>query len=296
MRQRAAACSPLATSSSTSNRQSGKAPNRFVNQVADSVGGVEVAHPVHVVDRARLPDGERAVEVLVGERRRSTRGRSSSRPSCAPTSSSPRPRPSLQSNRISPPSAARELRRLGDRHPAGEALADVGGGAALDRRPAGHQLRALAALGAAREHQVRARARAHGRGELLEAGAVARGRDQRDLAHRASVEVDRPQQVGDRLRVARGDVAEAGAKTDSAWLGVAALAGERGEAQQAERGGGVAGRDRVVVDVLAPGDQLLVIVRGGEEAAAARGRRSARSSRRRSRARRRTSARSKVAS
>ena len=57
-------------------------------------------------------------------------------------------------------------------------------------------------------------------------------------------------------------------KTPSARLLVGALAGQRREAQQAEGGGGVARGDRVVADLLAPGDQRFVVVGGREEAAA----------------------------
>ena len=85
--------------------------------------------------------------------------------------------------------------------------------------------------------------------------------------------------VGERWKsIARSRWAKA-----SGWLGgrfgeeaedafglllVAALAGQRGEAQQAHRRGAVAGGDRVVADLLAAGDQRFVVVGGGEEAAA----------------------------
>src|SRR4051794_5748639 len=49
---------------------------------------------------------------------------------------------------------------------------------------------------------------------------------------------------------------------------VGALAGQGGEPQEAERRGAVARRDRVVADLLAAGDQLLVVGRGREEATA----------------------------
>ena len=51
---------------------------------------------------------------------------------------------------------------------------------------------------------------------------------------------------------------------------VLVLPGQGGEAEEAECGRRVARRDRVVVDVLASDDELLVVVRGGEEAAALR--------------------------
>ena len=46
------------------------------------------------------------------------------------------------------------------------------------------------------------------------------------------------------------------------------LAGQARQPQQAERGGRAAGRDRRVLELLAAGDQRLVVGRGGEEAAA----------------------------
>ncbi len=58
------------------------------------------------------------------------------------------------------------------------------------------------------------------------------------------------------------------AKTRPRARAYARFAAQRREAQEAEGGGAVAGRDRVVADLLAAGDQLLVVGRGGEEAAA----------------------------
>src|SRR6201999_1581702 len=49
---------------------------------------------------------------------------------------------------------------------------------------------------------------------------------------------------------------------------VARIAGQPGEAQQTERGRRGAGRDRRVLELLAARDQRLVVVGGGEEAAA----------------------------
>src|SRR5262249_53918289 len=51
-------------------------------------------------------------------------------------------------------------------------------------------------------------------------------------------------------------------------VSVAALAAQRGEPQEAEGRRGVAGGDRVVADLLAPRDQILVVGGGREEGAA----------------------------
>ena len=91
--------------------------------------------------------------------------------------------------------------------------------------------------------------------------------DERDLPGRREVEVERPQQVGEGLGVAGGRAGEEAQHALRLAL-VGALAGQRREAQQAERRGAVARRDRVVADLLAARDQLLVVAGGREEAAA----------------------------
>ena len=58
---------------------------------------------------------------------------------------------------------------------AGEALADVGRGPAVDRVALEHQLGPLAALGAAREHEVGAVSRAHDARQLARPVGVAVG-------------------------------------------------------------------------------------------------------------------------
>ena len=185
-----------------------------------------------------------------------------------------------------------ELLRIGHRRLAGEVLADVGGGPALDRGTLAHQLGPLAALRPARQHHVRTVGGSDHRGEVRERGGgvgpVGR-RHQGDLAHRGEVEVERLEVVAEGVGVLDRRPREQAEDADGSLL-VGALAGERRQPEQPERGGGVAGGDRVVAEVLAAGDQLLVVVRGGEEAAALGRRRSARSSPRRSRGRRRTSA------
>src|SRR5512132_295464 len=152
-----------------------------------------------------------------------------------------------------------ELVRLGHRPPAHEALADIGGGAAVDRLAPLEQRHAVGV--AARQHDVRAEARAH---DALERAAV--GPHQRDLADGGDVEVDRLQQVAERGRVLRGERVQQPDRAERGLL-VAVLARERGEPQQPERRRRLAGRDRVVLDVLAARDQLLVVVGGREEAA-----------------------------
>ena len=70
------------------------------------------------------------------------------------------------------------------------------------------------------------------------------------------VEVERLEQMAEPLRLAAGRWGEEPQHADRLTL-VAALAAQRGEPQQAERGRGVAGGDRVIADLLAAGDQLV---------------------------------------
>ena len=80
------------------------------------------------------------------------------------------------------------------------------------------------------------------------------------------VEVERLQQVPERGRVLWGDRVQEPQHAERRLL-VGVFARERGEPQQAVRGRGGAGRDRRVLELLAPRDQRLVVVGGGEEAA-----------------------------
>src|SRR3954454_13209189 len=161
-------------------------------------------------------------------------------------------------------SAQQPGERFGRRHRplTREALAHVGGGAAADGLAALEQRNAVRV--AAGEHHVGAEAAAH---DALERLAI--GPDQRHLAHRGDVEVDRLQEMAERLRMLGG---ERGQQPDGAErrLFVAVLAGERRQPQQAERGRRLTGGDRVVLDVLAARDQLLVVLGGREEAAVLR--------------------------
>ena len=117
------------------------------------------------------------------------------------------------------------------------------------------------AAGPPGEHDVRAVRAAH---DPLERRRVRAG--DRDLLHRGEVEVHRLQQMPERVRVLRRDAVQQPDHPERRLL-VAVLAGQRREPQQAERGGRGAGRDRGVLEVLAPRDQRLVVVRGREEAA-----------------------------
>ena len=124
------------------------------------------------------------------------------------------------------------------------------------------QRRGVAVLGAAGQHQVGPEFATDHCGQLLQVFA-----DQRHLLGWGELEVDCPEQVGEGLGMLAGRVGEE-AEDALGCLFVGALAGQGGEAEQAEGGGGVAGGDRVVADLLAAGDQRFVVVGGGEEAAA----------------------------
>src|SRR5215207_9063574 len=122
-----------------------------------------------------------------------------------------------------------ELCRLGDRPQAGEALAHVGGRAAVDRLAAGEQRDAV--FRAAGEDEMWP--------ELAAYDALERPRvraDDRDLLDRREVEIERLQQVRERRRVLRRDLVQQPQGADRRVL-VAVLAGERGQPQQAERRG-----------------------------------------------------------
>src|SRR5439155_1849670 len=92
-----------------------------------------------------------------------------------------------------------ELLRLGYRPFAGKTLADVCRGVAVDGRAALEQRHAVPR--AAREHEVRAEAAAH---DPLERRDVLS--DERHLLDRREVEVERLEQVRERLRVLEGDL------------------------------------------------------------------------------------------
>src|SRR5829696_9710193 len=152
-----------------------------------------------------------------------------------------------------------ELCRLGDRPQAGEALAHVGGRAAVDRLAAGEQRDAV--FRAAGEDEMWP--------ELAAYDALERPRvraDDRNLLDRREVEVERLQQVRERRRVLGRDLVQQPQDAQRRVL-VAMLPGERGQPQQAEGGGRSPRRDRRVLELLAPRDQRLVVVRGREEAA-----------------------------
>src|SRR5215207_11456435 len=153
-----------------------------------------------------------------------------------------------------------ELRRLGHRAQAGEALAHV------RRRPPVDRIAPLqqrdAVRRAARDDDVGTEGAAHDALERLRAGA-----DDRDLLDRGEVEVERLQQVPEGGRMLGRDGVQQPQHAERRLL-VAMLAGQRAEPQQPERGGRRAGGDRRVLELLAPRDQRLVVVGDGEEAAA----------------------------
>src|SRR6185436_3612229 len=79
------------------------------------------------------------------------------------------------------------------------------------------------------------------------------------------VEVERLQQVPERGRVPRGGLVDEREHAQGG-LGQGVVAGQRGQAQQPEGGGRAAGRNRRVLEVLAPGEQAMVGRRGPEAA------------------------------
>ena len=99
--------------------------------------------------------------------------------------------------------------RLGHRRAAGELLADVGGGAAVDGVAAFQQRHAVGL--AAREDEVRPERVADD--ALQRAELVA---DQRDLLDLREAEVERLEQVGEGLRMPRDDLVQQAEDADSA--------------------------------------------------------------------------------
>ena len=264
--------------SATTISKSGKARKRLPNHGLQVLGHPQVGHPVEVVDAAGLPDGRHRVDVPLADRVE-VGGRDLLRARLVFfVVVSSRPRPDLVGCPVWCPIAGRQrpgqspsergqLGGLRHRALAGEALADVGGGAAVDGGAPRISSGRSVPSGPAGEHQVGPEG-----GERTTAASSPspsrRRRDQRDLPHRREVEVDRAQQVGERLRVARRRAGASRRKTETACCSYARSPVSAASRSSAERGGRVAGRDRVVVDVLAAGDQLLVVARGGEEAAA----------------------------
>ena len=138
-------------------------------------------------------------------------------------------------------------------------LAHVRGRAPVDRGAVGEQRNAVGL--AAGQDQVRAVGAAHDRHQLLRVRT-----DDRDLSHARQVEVKRLQRVAERERVAADHRRQQA--QDGQRLGlVAGLARQQRQTQQPVRGGGVPGRDRRVLEVLAPGERLRHAGRRGEEAA-----------------------------
>ena len=92
------------------------------------------------------------------------------------------------------------------------------------------------------------------------------GSDQRDLPQAARVKVDCAQKVTEGDREARCDPQRQPHRTERRLL-VRRLTGQRGEPQQADSGARGARRYRVVLEILAPRDQLFTVDRSDEEAA-----------------------------
>ena len=101
---------------------------------------------------------------------------------------------------------------------------------------------------------------------LVCAGPVRTRGYQRDLFDRGEVEVKRAQHVSNSLGVAAERRVKEPEDAHRAVL-IALFAGQRGKAKQPEGCRRVAGGNRVIVDVLAPGDQLLMVAGRGEEPA-----------------------------
>ena len=148
----------------------------------------------------------------------------------------------------------------------GEVLADVRGGAAVDSRPPGqerdHVSLTAAVPGRARHHHMRAERATHHARQIRHIRP-----HERHLLHGREVEVDRLEQVAEGHRIAPRHRMQQAQHADRLLL-VARLAGQRREPQQPERRARRARRDRRVLELLAPRDQLLVVGRRGEEAAA----------------------------
>ena len=112
---------------------------------------------------------------------------------------------SVQALRVAQRQRQLELGRLGDRQPAGEVLADVGRGAAVDAARCSRSSGTLARVAVARlrpgEHDVRAGTR---RGPPRASRPTRARRPARPRAGR-EVEVERLEQVAERLRMAGGE-------------------------------------------------------------------------------------------
>src|SRR3954454_14173092 len=154
-----------------------------------------------------------------------------------------------------------ELLRLCDWPLAGESLAHVGGGAVVDRGAALEQWNGPVAGVSAREHEVRPEAPAHD--PLERSDLIA---DECHLLHRREVEVERLEQVRERVWVLRRDLVQKPEDAERALL-VPVLAAQEREPEKAVRGARIAGRDRVVLEILTARDEALVVVGRLEEAA-----------------------------
>ena len=158
--------------------------------------------------------------------------------------------------------------RVGDRQAAGEVAADVGGRPAVElgpaRRAAGPRRRAGSAATATTRFGPVARPSRGQQRRVAGSVGLADDRQLDDSARARGRAADEP------LREPGRVAAEERRRPSQRALGgvaVAPLAGQRGEPQQDGRRHRAAGRRRVVLDVLRPGDERLVVVGRVEEAA-----------------------------
>ena len=161
----------------------------------------------------------------------------------------------------------RELRRLGHRRPAHEAFADIDGRLPVDSALACEQRNALG--GPERDDRVRLPGLERDARDLVLGGA-----DDRELARRREVELERAQRPAERTRRSPEAVHEQPEDSDGATLEVVVAVDPR-EPQQDVRKHRVAGRQRVVVERLRENPQTTdsrikvdvkqgVVVLGGE--------------------------------
>ena len=91
--------------------------------------------------------------------------------------------------------------------------------------------------------------------------------DDRHFPHRSQIEVDSPKHVPERLGVSYGEGKQQAEHPEGVTF-VLAVARQQRKAQEPERSGRVARRDRGVLEVLAARRERLVVLRGGEETTA----------------------------
>ena len=172
--------------------------------------------------------------------------------------------------RAAPSSLSLQRRRIGHRQPAGEALADVDRGSAVDLRAS---LRA-----AGRRSRARTRPRRWPPRPRAPPGRPAQPRRRRSPARGAARGAGRARRASSRTPIgdARQRVAHETQHRDAALLELV-VAPDPAEPEQDVGEHRVAARRRVVVELLLARDQLLAVARCLEEAAARPRRRTGRS-------------------